>query len=226
MSQSEVSAVLISLQVATLAVVTSFPFAVGIAYVLARKTFPGRWLLQGFVDLPLVLPPVVTGFLLLGLFSSNSPVGRVLNQMGLAVAFSWLGAVLAAGVVSFPLMVRSIKGSFQNSNARLELAARSLGASRISAFVTITLPLARNGIIAGCLLAFARAMGEFGATVMLAGNIPDQTRTIPLAIYSMSQRVGGFEQSWRLVLISVLIALVAVGIGEYLENRRRNIEQN
>lgn len=137
-----------------------------------------------------------------------------------------VGRGVGGGVVSFPLMVRSIKGSFQNSNARLELAARSLGASRISAFVTITLPLARNGIIAGCLLAFARAMGEFGATVMLAGNIPDQTRTIPLAIYSMSQRVGGFEQSWRLVLISVLIALVAVGIGEYLENRRRKIGQN
>ena len=141
-------------------------------------------------------------------------------MIGVRIAFTWFGAAIASAVVSFPLMVRAIRGAMQSVDRRFELAARSLGKSRWSAFWLITLPLSRHGIVAGCLLAFARSVGEFGATILLAGDIPDETRTIPLAIYSMGQRVDGFQQSWRLVLLSVCLSVTALVIGELFEKRR------
>jgi len=226
MSHEETIALLLSLRVGVVAVVFSLPFAIAIGYVLARWQFPGRWLLQGVVDLPLVLPPVVTGYLLLILFSPNSPVGSLIESTGLQIPFTWLGAALASAVVSFPLMVRSIRGAIHSVDRRFELTARSLGASKLNTFLTITLPLSRHGVIAGCLLAFARSVGEFGATIMLAGDIPGETRTIPLAIYSQGNRVGGFEQSWRLVLLSIMLAIGALIIGEFIEQRRSRREQS
>ncbi|MEM6787515.1 MAG: molybdate ABC transporter permease subunit [Myxococcota bacterium] len=209
----------LSLQVASAAVALSLPFAVVFAYVLARFEFRGRTVVQGLIDLPLVLPPVVTGYLLLLFFSPAGPVGGALATLGVDVAFTWLGAVVAAAVVGFPLMVRAIRGAIQSVDIRHELMARSLGAGRLSALWYVTLPLARRGVVAGCLLAFARGMGEFGATIMLAGDIPGETRTIPLAIYALGQRVGGFQRSWRLVLLSVLLSVAALILGEALEKR-------
>ncbi|MEM9409708.1 MAG: molybdate ABC transporter permease subunit [Planctomycetota bacterium] len=226
MSPEEVSALLLSLKVGVTAVVVSLPFAVAIAYVLARRKFPGRLLVQGIVDLPLVLPPVVTGYLLLMLFAPNGVLGQWLDYVGIRIAFTWFGAAIASAVVSFPLMVRAIRGAIQSVDQRYELTARSLGASRWSTFWLITIPLSRHGIVAGCLLAFARSVGEFGATILLAGDIPGQTRTIPLAIYSMGQRVDGLQQSWRLVLLSIGLSVAALIIGECFERARGQHEFN
>ncbi len=226
MSPEETSALLLSMQVGVVAVLFSLPIAIAVAYVLVRWNFPGSFLLQGLVDLPLVLPPVVTGYLLLLLFSPAGAIGSFLVSIGIEVAFTWLGAAIAAAVVSFPLMVRAIRGAIQSVDQRYEMTARSLGAGRVRTFFTITLPLARYGIVAGCLLAFARSIGEFGATIMLAGDIPGQTRTIPLAIYSLGQRVDGMQQSWRLVVLSIVLALAALLVGELLERNRSRREQN
>ena len=226
MTPAEINAVIISLKVALCAVLTGLPFAIVTAYILARKTFFGRTLFQGIIDLPLVLPPVVTGFLLLYLLSPKFAFGRFLESVGLQIPFTWIGAVLASAIVSFPLMVRSIRTAIQSTDPQLALVARTLGASRVKAFTTVTIPLARHGIVAGALLGFARSIGEFGATIMIAGNIPGQTQTIPLAIYNANQRVGGFQHSWRLVVIAIVIALVSVAISEYLERRRNSREQH
>lgn len=226
MAAEEVSAFLLSLRVGLAAVLLSLPFAIVVGYILARWKFPGRTLLQGLVDLPLVLPPVVTGYLLLLLFAPTGAVGSLLDLVGIRIAFTWFGAAVASAVVSFPLMVRAIKGAVYSVDPRYELTARSLGASRWSTFFTITLPLARHGVIAGCLLGFARSIGEFGATIMLAGDIPGETRTIPLAVYSMGHRVDGFQQSWRLLLLSVLLAIGALIVGEFVERRRERREQD
>ncbi len=226
MSPEEFSALLLSLKVGVTAVVFSLPFAIAIGYVLARRRFPGRLLVQGLIDMPLVLPPVVTGYLLLILFAPNGPLGSVLDSLGIRIAFTWLGAALASAVVSFPLMVRSIRSAIHSVDRRYELAARSLGATKMNTLFSITLPLARHGIISGCLLAFARSVGEFGATIMLAGDIPGQTRTIPLAIYSMGQRIDGFQQSGRLVLLSIMLAVAAMVISEVFEQRRSEREQH
>lgn len=226
MTTEETSAFLLSLQVGVVAVSASLPLATLVGYLLARWKFPGRTIVQGIVDLPLVLPPVVTGYLLLMLFAPAGTIGAWLDWIGIPIAFTWLGAAVASAVVSFPLMVRAIRGAVQSVDPRYELAARSLGASRIRTFFTITLPLARHGLIAGCLLAFARSIGEFGATIMLAGDIPSETRTIPLAVYSMGQRVGGFQQSWRLIGLSILLAITALVVSEFVERRRQRREQN
>ncbi|TWT89811.1 Molybdenum transport system permease protein ModB [Pseudobythopirellula maris] len=221
LSPEEWSALALSLQVGVCAVLMSLPLAILVGYVLARTNFAGRWALQGLVDLPLVLPPVVTGYLLLVLLGPRGPVGSWLEgQLGVRVAFAWLGAAVASAVVSFPLMVRAIRGAFLGVDPRLETAARGLGASPVRAFFTVALPMARHGVVAGCLLAFARSVGEFGATIMLAGDIPGETRTLPLAIYSHANRVGGMQQSWRLVLLSVLLAAAALAVGEFLERGR------
>lgn len=220
MSPEEISALLLSLQVGVTAVFISLPFAIAIAYILARWQFRGRLVVQGIVDLPLVLPPVVTGYLLLMLFAPNGLAGQWLDSMGIRVAFTWFGAAIASAVVSFPLMVRAIRGAMQSVDRRYELTARSLGATPWATFWLITVPLSKHGIIAGCLLAFARSVGEFGATILLAGDIPDETRTIPLAIYSMGQRVDGFQQSWRLVLLSICLSVVALLVGELFEKTR------
>ncbi len=220
-TSAEWAALRLSFQVAVCAALAILPFAIGIAYVLARYRFRGRWLVEAVVNLPLVLPPVVTGYLLLICFAPRGPIGSILDDwFGIRIVFTWTGAVLAAMVVSFPLMVRAIRLAFQSVDPRLEMAARSLGASRTTTFFTVTLPLARSGVIAGWLLAFARSLGEFGATIMIAGNIEGLTRTIPLEIYSLANRPGGIGQSWRLVGLSILLACGALAVSELLERRQ------
>lgn len=211
----------LSFQVATCAALLSLPFAVATGYFLARSRFRGRWLVEVLVNLPLVLPPVVVGYLLLVCFSPRGPVGAFLaDWLGVKLVFTWWGAVVASVVVSFPLMVRAIRLTFQGIDPRLEMAAHSLGAGPLRTFCTVTLPLARRGLIAGCVLGFARSLGEFGATIMVAGNIEGQTRTIPLAIYSLTNQPGGIERSWRLVGLAVVLACAALAASEWLERRR------
>lgn len=221
LSAEEWTALRLSFQVALCSALAGLPFAVAIGYVLARASFSGKWLVETLVHLPLVLPPVVTGYLLLVCFSPRGPIGSLLaDWFGVRIVFTWLGAVLASTVVSFPLMVRAIRLAFQGVDPRLEMAARSLGASRTAAFFTVSLPLAGRGVIAGWLLAFARSLGEFGATIMVAGNIEGQTRTIPLAVFSLANRPpGGMGQCWRLVGLSVLLACGALAASELLERR-------
>lgn len=220
LTPEEWRAVQLSLLVGTVAVAASLAPAIAIAWLLARWRGPGRWLLQGLVDLPLVLPPVVTGYLLLVLLGPRGPIGLALEtHLGLRLAFTWWGAAVASAVVSFPLMVRAIRGAFQSIDPRLERAARSLGAGPLAVFWTVTLPLARHGLVAGCLLGFARSIGEFGATIMLAGDIPGETRTIPLAIYSLGSRVGGLDEAWRLVVVAIALAFAALLIGEHIDRR-------
>ena len=185
-----------------------------------RKRFYGKAALETLVNLPLVLPPVVTGYLLLVTFGRRGLVGQHLEDwFGLRLVFDWKGAALAAAVVSFPLMVRAIRIAFASVDHRLEQAARTLGAGPLDAFFTISLPMARHGVIAGCVLAFARSLGEFGATIMIAGNIPGETQTIPLYIYSQLETPGGIEQSVTIVIVSVFIAAAALAIGEWLDRR-------
>ncbi len=207
-TRDEWLAMRLSFQVGLCAVAASLPLATAVGYFLARSGWRGKWALELVVNLPLVLPPVVTGYLLLMLFAPRGPLGSALEEwLGIRIVFTWIGAAVAAAVVSFPLMVRAIRLAFQGVDPRLEMAARSLGAGRWDAFWTVTLPLARSGLLAGCVLAFARSLGEFGATIMVAGNIVGQTQTIPLAIYSDSNRPGArpksggwprFRSSWRL----------------------------
>lgn len=225
LTPEEWTALRLSSLVGVFAVVVSLPVGVAVAYLLARKSFIGKWILEVAVDLPLVLPPVVTGYLLLIVFGPHGPIGAAAEAwLGWRIAFTWHAAVLASAVVSFPLLVRAIRLAFQGVDPRLELAARSLGAGPWNCFCTVTLPLAYRGLIAGCVLAFARGLGEFGATVMVAANIEGETRTIPLAIFSIANRPGGMEQSWRLVVLSVALACVAVAAGDWLEQRRTRHE--
>ncbi len=210
----------LSFRVGLCAVLASLPLATAVGYFLARSTARGKWLLDLIVNLPLVLPPVVTGLLLLIVFAPGGPIGGALeNWFGVRIVFTWFGAALAAAVVSFPLMVRAIRLAFQAVDPRLEMAARSLGAGRWDAFWSVSLPLARSGVLAGCVLAFARSLGEFGATIMVAGNIVGQTQTIPLAIFSQSNRPGDELAVWRLVCISIALAAAALAASEWLERR-------
>ncbi len=221
----EWEAVRLSLLVGTFVVVGSLPWAIFLGYFLARCQFPGKWLLEVLINLPLVLPPVVTGYLLLLWLRPQAFLGRwIYDALGIRIAFDWKGLVVAAAVMSFPLMVRAIRLGFQGVDPHLEVASRTLGASWWRTFLTISLPLASRGILAGCVLAFARSLGEFGATVMLVSS-RESTQTIPLLIYSMRDRVGGLQQIWPLVLISVLLAALALGTSEYFERRglRRDI---
>jgi len=221
LSLMEWSTLRLSLQVTLVAASFSLPFAVAAGYVLARYRFPGKWILEILIDLPLVLPPVVTGYLLLVCFAPHGWIGSILSKwLGIKIVFTWLGAALASAVVSFPLMVRAIRLAFQGVDPRFEMAARSLGASRLGAFFTIALPLARRGLIAGFMLAFARGLGEFGATIMVAGNIEGKTRTIPLAIYTLANTPDGMEATWRLVGLSILLACTALAASEWLERRQ------
>jgi molybdate transport system permease protein len=221
LTDPEWTALRLSLQVALCAAIFSLPPAILVGYWFARSAFSGKWLFQVLVDLPLVLPPVVTGYLLLVTFGPHGPVGSLLKDLlGVRIVFTWLGAALASAVVSFPLMVRAIRLAFQGVDSRYELAARGLGAGRIRAFVTVSLPLAYRGLIAGFMLAFARSLGEFGATIMVAGNIEGRTRTIPLAIYTSTSRPDGMESGWRLVALAVLLAATALLASEWLERRQ------
>lgn len=217
-------AVILSLRVSFWAVAFSLPLGVLTAYALARWRFPGRHLLNGIVHLPLILPPVVTGYLLLLTFGTQGPVGSVLEQVGIVFAFRWTGAALAAGIMAFPLMVRSIRLSIEASDPKLEEAAATLGASGPMVFLSVTLPLIMPGIIAGSILAFAKAMGEFGATITFVSNIPGQTQTLPTAIYTFLQVPGGERAAMGLVMISVALSMSALLMSEYLV--RRSAERN
>lgn len=219
LSPSDWQAVVLSLKVAGWATLLSLPPGLFVAYALARWRFPGRSLLNGLVHLPLILPPVVTGYLLLIGFAPNGVIGAALAKIGVTVAFSWRGAALAAGIMAFPLMVRAIRLAIEAVDPKLEQAASTLGASRIASFATITLPLILPGILAGSITAFAKAMGEFGATITFVSNIPGQTQTLPLAIYSQLQVPGGEADAARLVVISVTLALGALLVSEWLARR-------
>lgn len=219
-TDQEYQAVLLSLQVSVWAVMVSLPLGIWVAHLLARGRFRGVGLLNGLVHLPLILPPVVTGYLLLVTFGRKGPVGALLEQwFGIVLAFRWTGAVLAAAVMAFPLMVRAIRLSIEAVDPKLEQAAATLGASRIMVFATVTLPLIVPGIIAGAILAFAKAMGEFGATITFVSNIPGQTQTLPTAIYTFLQVPDGDGQALRLVGISVAIAMGALVASEWLARR-------
>jgi molybdate transport system permease protein len=215
------SAMRLSLQVALCAAIADLPLAVAIGYLLARASFPGKWLVEMLADLPLVLPPVVTGYLLLVLFSPRGPLGAALaNLLGVKIVFTWLGAVLASAVMSYPLMVRAMRLAFEAVDPRLEMAARTLGANPWRVFFSVSLPLARRGLIAAWMLGFARSLGEFGATIMVAGNIEGKTRTIPLAIYSLANRPDGMDEAWRLVGLSLLLACGSLAVCGLLQRRR------
>lgn len=217
---AEWQAVGLSLWVGLVAVVASLPLGIGLGWLFSRGSFPGKSMVEAIVNLPLVLPPVVTGYLLLVMFGRQGIVGGWLEStFGVRFVFDWKGAALAAAVVSFPLMMRSIRSAFSSVDRRLEQAARTLGARPFDAFWTISLPLARRGVIAGCVLAFARSLGEFGATIMIAGNIPGQTRTIPLYVFNQLETPGGFESATGIVVASVLVSTAAVLIGNALEKR-------
>jgi molybdate transport system permease protein len=219
-SREELEVLVLSVKVAFWGVAASLPFAVAAAFVLARKRFPGKTLFDALVHLPLVLPPVVVGFALLALFGRAGPLGRVLEPLGIVFAFRWTGAALAAAIMGFPLMVRAIRLAIDAVDVRLESAARTLGARRSRVFFTVTLPLAWPGLVTGALLAFARSLGEFGATITFVSNIPGETQTLPLAIYTYTQVPGQDAQALRLAVLSVLLSLAALAVSEWLARRR------
>jgi molybdate transport system permease protein len=217
LSPEEWSAVTLSLRVSFWATLLSLPFGIFVAYALARWEFWGRQVLNGLVHLPLILPPVVTGYLLLITFGRKGAIGQFLDQwFGIVLAFRWTGAALAAAVMAFPLMVRAIRLAIEAVDPKLEEAAGTLGASRPWVFATVTLPLILPGVIAGAILAFAKAMGEFGATITFVSNIPGQTQTLPSAIYAFLQVPGGEDQAMRLVLVAVAVAMGALLLSEWV----------
>ena len=222
LSPEEWTAVALSLRIALVATLASLPFGIAMAWLLARKQFWGKALLDGVVHLPLVLPPVVTGYLLLIAFGRKGVVGAFLEHtFGIVLAFRWTGAALACAVMAFPLIVRPLRLSFESIDPRLEQAASILGATRLRVFFTVTLPLAFPGPIAGAMLGFAKALGEFGATITFVSNIPGETQTISAAIYTFTQIPGGDMAAGRLALISIAIALVALVVSEWLARRSR-----
>jgi molybdate transport system permease protein len=212
--------VLLSLQVATVATVFALPVAVAVAWLLARRMFWGHGLVNGLVHLPLVLPPVVTGYLLLVVFGRQGPVGGLLYDLfGMTLAFRWTGAALAAGIMAFPLMVRAIRLGFEAADRGIEDAAATLGAAPLRVFLTVTLPLVAPGILAGAVLGFAKALGEFGATITFVAAIPGQTQTIPSAIYGLLQVPGAEGDVVALVVVSVVFAMGALILSEWLARR-------
>ncbi|MBL8789575.1 MAG: molybdate ABC transporter permease subunit [Rhizobiales bacterium] len=220
LSPEEWDAVRLSLKVAGVAMVASLPPGIAIAMVLARKEFWGKSLLNGLVHLPLVLPPVVTGYVLLLTFGRRGPVGSFLAEnFGLVFSFRWTGAALACAVMGFPLMVRAIRLSIEAVDRKLEDAAATMGASPSWVFATVTLPLILPGIIAGMILCFAKAMGEFGATITFVSNIPGETQTLPSAIYTYTQVPGGDAHALRLTAVSVVISLGALLVSEFFARR-------
>jgi molybdate transport system permease protein len=219
-SPDEVTAIRLSLRVALWAMLWSLPVGIAIALLLARGRFWGKSLINAIVYLPLVMPPVVTGYILLLLFGRKGPLGRLLaDSLGIVFAFRWTGAALACAVMGFPLMVRSMRLSIEAVDRRLEDAAATLGANRFWVFTTITLPLILPGIVAGMILSFARALGEFGATITFVSNIPGETQTLPVAIYTLLQVPGGDLAAFRLTLVSIAISLAALLVSEVLIER-------
>lgn len=220
LTEDELTAIRLSLLVAGWATAASLPVGILVATILARGRFPGRALLNGLVHLPLILPPVVTGYLLLLLFGRRGPIGAWLaEQLGIVLAFRWTGAALAAAVMGFPLMVRAIRLSVEAVDRRLEDAAGTLGAGPAWVFLTVTLPLMVPGVIAGTILCFAKAMGEFGATITFVSNIPGETQTLPSAIYAFTQVPGGDAGALRLTAVSVVISMAALLASEWMARR-------
>jgi molybdate transport system permease protein len=228
LSDEEWTAIRLSLKVSAVAMIVSLPFGLLVAYLLARGKFWGKSILNGIVHLPLILPPVVTGFLLLILFGRRGVVGAFLNEyLGIVLSFRWTGAALACGVMGFPLMVRSIRLSIESVDRKLEEAAGTLGAGPTWVFITVTLPLILPGVIAGMILAFAKAMGEFGATITFVSNIPGETQTLSAAIYTFTQVPGGDAGAMRLTLVAIAISFAALLASEflaYLVGKRVDIE--
>jgi molybdate transport system permease protein len=222
LTAEEISALILSLQVAGLALILSLPVAVAVAYILARKNFPGKIILDGLIHLPLVLPPVATGFVLLILLGRKGPIGGLLYELlNITVAFRWTGAAIAASIMAFPLIVRPIRLAFEAIDPRLESAAATLGARPAFVFFTITLPLALPGVLSAMILGFAKCLGEFGATITFVSNIPGETRTLPLALYTYTQVPGGEGPALRLAVIAVVISFGALIIAEMLASRTK-----
>lgn len=222
LTAAEIEIIVLSLKVAFASVLASAPLALACAYGLARRNFVGKSLFDAFVHLPLVLPPVVIGYALLVLFGTQGLIGAALRDaFGITFAFRWTGAALAAGVMGFPLMVRAMRLAIEAVSPRLEAAARTLGASRIRVFATVTLPLALPGVIVGVLLAFARSLGEFGATITFVSNIPGETQTLPLAIYGLTQTPDSDAAILRLCAISVVLSILALLASEWIARRAR-----
>ncbi len=219
LSPAEWTAILLSLRVSLVGTIVSLPLGILVAYALARWSFPGKTLLNGLVHLPLVMPPVVTGFLLLILFGRKGVLGAPLAEIGIVFSFRWTGAALACGVMGFPLMVRAMRLSFESIDRRLELAAGTLGANRAWSFLLVALPLALPGILVGWILAFAKALGEFGATITFVSNIPGETQTISAAIYTYTQVPGGDAGALRLTGVAIVIAMAALVVSELIQSR-------
>ncbi|PWD87196.1 molybdate ABC transporter permease subunit [Ignatzschineria cameli] len=222
LSEYEWSIILLSLKIGGVAIAASLPVGILFAWILARKNFKGKSILDSFINLPLVLPPVVIGYLLLITMGKNGYVGKWIDQVfGISFSFNWKGAALASAVVSFPLLVQAIRISFESIDRNLEFAARSLGASRLKMFFTVTLPLSMPGIIAGVVLAFARSLGEFGATITFVSNIPGETRTLPLAMYTLIQTPNQEAETMRLCIIAIGISFVALILSEALQRAHK-----
>jgi molybdate transport system permease protein len=220
LSPAEWTALLLSLRIAIVATAFALPFGIALGWLLARKDFWGKALLDGIVHLPLVLPPVVTGYLLLISFGRRGLIGAFLDQyFGIVFSFRWTGAALSCGVMGFPLLVRPIRLALEAIDRRLEEAAGTLGANRLLVFLTITLPLALPGVIAGVVLCFARALGEFGATITFVSNIPGETQTLSAAIYTLLQIPGGEADAGRLVVLAIIISLIALILSEWFARR-------
>ena len=220
LSPDEWVAIRLSLRIAIVATVAALPFGIAVAWLLARKNFWGKALLDGLVHMPLVLPPVVTGYLLLISFGRRGPIGAFLaDHFGIVFSFRWTGAALSCGVMGFPLLVRPIRLAIEAIDRKLEDAAATLGADRLWIFLTVTLPLAMPGLIAGMVLCFAKALGEFGATITFVSNIPGETQTISAAIYTLTQVPGGDAAAGRLVVVAIAISLAALVVAEWLARR-------
>jgi molybdate transport system permease protein len=219
-SDIEIEVLRLSLKIAGWAVLCSLPFAIGISFLLSRRQFPGRFVLDGIVHLPLVIPPVAVGYILLLVLGRQGLVGSWLYEVfGVTLVFSWQGAAVAAAVMAFPLMVRAIRLSLDSVDQKIEAAAQTLGASPLRVFLTITLPLITPGILTGTVLAFARALGEFGATITFVSNIAGETRTLPIALYTLLQAPGSEDAALRIVGISIALALLALLASELLARR-------
>ena len=217
---AETQALLLSLKISTVAVISALPFAILAALILARASFPGKAILDGIVHLPLILPPVVMGYLLLITFGTRAPIGAWLQEVfAIRFMFSWTGAALAAAIVSFPFQVRAIRLAMESIDPGLMQAASTLGAGPIDRFISITLPLALPGILAGAITAFAASLGEFGAIITFVSNIPGETRTLPLAIYSAIQTPGGEQAAARLVVLAILLAFTGLVLSEIVSRR-------
>ncbi|CTP87863.1 molybdate ABC transporter permease [Xanthomonas translucens pv. arrhenatheri] len=221
----ELTAIALSVKVALVAALGSLPFGVACGWLLARRRFPGKSLLDALLHLPLVMPPIVTGYALLIVFGTQGPVGAwLLEYLGVQFAFRWTGAALASAVMGFPLMVRAIRLALESTDRRLEAAAATLGAGPWRVFFSITLPLAWPGLVAGTALAFAKALGEFGATITFVSNIPGETQTLSSAIYGLLQVPGGEAGIWRLAAVALAISLAALLLSEWLVRRQRGPE--